>query len=88
MARAAPGEQPPQTLVREWDRQAWALDRPQKAHDAGRAEDRWMSELHDAGLRTAGFSGGGGVAPVSLVDVDRADIAQVAIAQLEESKSA
>ncbi|MGQ7312922.1 hypothetical protein ACUOFU_14530 [Microbacterium arabinogalactanolyticum] len=50
MAELHPGKQPPQTLVREWDQQAWALDRPQKAHDAGRAEDRWMSELHDVGF--------------------------------------
>ena len=83
-----PGEQPPHTLVREWDQQAWAIDRPHKTHDEGRAEDRWMGELHDAGLRTAGFSGGGGETRVSLGDVERADIAQVAIAQLEESKSA
>ncbi|MCK2028068.1 AAA family ATPase [Microbacterium sp. SSW1-47] len=83
-----PGEQPSQALVREWDQQAWAIDRPHKTHDTGRAEDRWMGELHDAGLRTSGFSGGRGEGHLSLVDVDRADIAQVAIAQLEESKSA
>lgn len=83
-----PGEQPPQALVREWDQQAWAIDRPHKTHDTGRAEDRWMGELRDAGLRTSGFSGGGGEGHLSLIDVDRADITQVAIAQLEESKSA
>lgn len=83
-----PGEHPTQAVIREWDQQAWALNRPQKTHDTGRAEDRWISELRDAGLRTSRFAGGRDEANVSLVDVDRAGIAQLAIAQLEESKSA
>lgn len=83
-----PGEQPPKELLREWDQQAWAIDRPHKMHDTGRAEDRWTAELRDAGLSTSGFTGGGEETRVSRVDVDRADITRVAIAQLEESKSA
>ncbi len=83
-----PGQEPPRALVREWDQQSWALDRPHKTHDTGRAEDRWRGELHDAGLRTDGFTGRADAAPISLTDVDRAHVAQVAISTLEESKSA
>lgn len=74
--------------MREWDQQSWAQDRPHKTHDTGRAEDRWLGELHDAGLQTNGFTVREDASPISLVDVDRAHVAQVAIAALEESKSA
>lgn len=84
---AHPGEQPSHAMMREWDQQAWALDRPHKVHDAGRAEDRWMGELRDAGLQTSGFNGGVIEAP-ALGDVDRAHIARLAVGVLEESKSA
>lgn len=83
-----PGREPFPGLLREWDQQAWALDRPQKVHDVGRAEERWMSELRDAGLPTSRFRGGKGDGRVSLVDVDRAEVTRRAVATLEESKSA
>lgn len=83
-----PGLEPSQAIVREWDQQAWALNRPQKMHDPGRAEDRWMQELHDAGLQVEGFNGHDAATPLSLEDVDRAHIAQKAVSGLEESKSA
>ena len=83
-----PGREPFPGLLREWDHQAWALDRPQKVHDAGRAEDRWMGELRDAGLRTSQFRGGQDDERVSLVDVDRVEVTRRALASLEESKSA
>lgn len=83
-----PGIEPSAAQVREWDQQAWALDRPQKVHDTGRAEDRWMQELGDAGLQVNGFGGRDDREPLSLAEVDRAHVAQVAIAGLEESRSA
>lgn len=83
-----PGLEPDHALRREWDQKAWSVDRPQKTHDSGRAEDRWMGELHEAGLQTGGFTGSTAGAPRSLEDVDRARVAQAAVAALEESKSA
>lgn len=83
-----PGQEPPQSVLREWDQQAWALDRPHKTHDAGRAEDRWLGELHEAGLQTAGFTGRAEGEAIALGDVDRAHVTQMAVAALEESKSA
>lgn len=83
-----PGKEPGQSDVRAWDQKAWALDRPHKTHDTGRAEDRWLGELNDAGLQTREFTARDEAVPLSLVDVDREHITRRAIATLEESKSA
>ncbi len=83
-----PGLEPDHALVREWDQKAWAVDRPQKTHDTGRAEDRWMSELHSAGLQTDGFTPSAPRTALALEDVDRARVAQMAVAVLEEAQSA
>ncbi|WP_167350496.1 MobF family relaxase [Microbacterium arborescens] len=80
--------EPPRALQREWDQQAWAAGRPQKVHDAGRAEDRWLAELRDAGLSTDSFAGDTSPPRLALSDVDRDQVTQAAIASLEEAKSA
>ncbi|OWP20302.1 hypothetical protein CBF90_02120 [Microbacterium sp. AISO3] len=83
-----PGEEPIPGLIREWDQKAWAIDRPQKVHAPGRAEDRWLSELEHAGLQTEDFGGGEPQEPIALDDVDRAQVAEHAVAALEGIKSA
>ncbi|MGZ0095964.1 MobF family relaxase, partial [Microbacterium arborescens] len=80
--------EPPRALQREWDQQAWAAGRPQKTHDTGRAEDRWLTELREAGLNTETFSGDTSPERIALTDVDRDWVTQAAIASLEEAKSA
>lgn len=80
--------EPPRALLREWDQQAWAAGRPQKVRDTGRAEDRWLTELRDAGLSTESFTGDTSPPRLALSDVDRDQVTQAAIASLEEAKSA
>lgn len=86
---ANPGREPLHAQRREWDQQAWALGRPQKVHDTGRAEDRWTGELYAAGLRVGDFRGRDNVTPpIELHQVDRAAVTHAAIGALEQSRSA
>ena len=50
-----PGEEPSRELRREWDREAWAKDRPGKGrqYDPAVLSSRWLGELESAGIDPA-----------------------------------
>lgn len=83
-----PGREPSGELRREWDQQAWAMDRPQKTHASGSAEAQWIGELRDAKLRVDGFKSERAEATCSLAEVDASAVTRRAISALEERQSA
>lgn len=77
---------PGPVVVRSWDRQAWALDRPGKKLTELSSTDRWRAELTDAGYRAPSRM----VAPesVSIAHLDRDQIAELVVDRLGSQRSA
>lgn len=71
-----PGQEPDAAVLRRWDQQAWAFERPQKAQATEHAESKWVRELRDAGLQVDGFEPVELAAPIMLNNLDRAAIAE------------
>lgn len=83
-----PGMEPSPALVREWDSQAWSLERPQKQHSPAAAESRWITELRDAGLPVDEFIEVSGPAQVPFAETDVETVIEEATATLESKQSA
>lgn len=87
--RAAHSErEPDRVLRREWDQRAWSLERPQKRKTTERPEAKWLGELREAGLQVDGFGETEGPALGSLLELDRAVLAQRAVTAAEARGSA
>ncbi|MGG7453054.1 MobF family relaxase [Plantibacter auratus] len=71
-----PGQEPDAAVLRRWDQQAWAFERPQKVQATESAESKWLTELRDAGLQVDGFEPVELPASTTLNQLDRAAIAE------------
>lgn len=85
---AHPGQEPDAALRRQWDQQAWALERPRKRQIEGRPENKWIEELQGAGLPVDGFTAVAPRSAVQLHELDRDALRQEAIAAVENQGSA
>lgn len=83
-----PNQDPDPATRRDWDRKAWALDRPGKKHARNVTEAGWIAELRAAGLAVDGFTGGSTDAAQTLAELDRDEIKAQATAVCESKKSA
>ncbi|WP_282859827.1 MobF family relaxase [Pseudoclavibacter helvolus] len=85
---ANPDREPSGEQRRQWDQQAWAMDRPQKTHATGRAEEQWIGELRDAKLQVAKFKIKEPESKWTLEQIDASVITRSAMSALEERQSA
>lgn len=90
-----PGEEPGPALRRAWDRRAWADARPDKVVPTSGEElrQRWVEELHELGLRSAGVAGAassvvGDAAMLRPGALDRNALVDLALVRLGARRSA
>lgn len=80
-----PGMEPGPRVVRSWDRQAWALNRPDKTPDTMPSEELWRAELAAAGYQEP--EGPATVVPLGTGVLDRDAIAAEAVALVGAKRS-
>lgn len=86
--RANPGREPDAAQRRRWDQQAWAFERPRKRKTNEHPESKWIAELRDAGLQVDGFAATAAPRLASVLELDRARLADVAVRAAESRASA
>lgn len=85
---AHPGHTPDKATRREWDQQAWALDRPRKRDGNVGSEKQWIEELREAGLQVDGFAPHVGARLQTLLDLDVSELVREALTSAEGRASA